>query len=212
MAPTIPLLTPYKMGNFNLSHRVVLAPLTQNRSYGNVPQPHATLYYSQGETEGGLLITEATGVSNTAQGYPENTREFGLKRMSEAWKPIVGKIVHDKVIAFDYKSVAKHLLESDPTPATIKILIQGFGVKSRLEYVQQCLPVSAARMEEHIRLERFFRGPVIADIDGAFDSKVNPVAIACKLSLYHVDYSGWSMIVVRVVYDSAVYEVISENF
>ncbi|GJS50111.1 hypothetical protein Tco_0600232, partial [Tanacetum coccineum] len=29
-------------------------------------------------------------------------------------------------------------------------------------------------MEAHIRLERFFRGPVIADIDGAFDSKFNP--------------------------------------
>ncbi|GJW35351.1 putative 12-oxophytodienoate reductase 11 [Tanacetum coccineum] len=98
MAPTIPLLTPYKMGNFNLSHRVVLAPLTQNRSYGNVPQPHATLYYSQGETEGGLLITEATGVSNTAQGYPE-TPGIWTKEHVEAWKPIV-KDVHDKGCIF----------------------------------------------------------------------------------------------------------------
>ncbi|GKB13108.1 putative 12-oxophytodienoate reductase 11 [Tanacetum coccineum] len=94
MAPTIPLLTPYKMGNFNLSHRVVLAPLTRNRSYGNVPQPHAILYYSQRATEGGLLITEATGVSNTAQGYPE-TPGIWTKEHVEAWKPVVNA-VHEK--------------------------------------------------------------------------------------------------------------------
>ncbi|XP_071696744.1 putative 12-oxophytodienoate reductase 11 [Rutidosis leptorrhynchoides] len=94
MAPTIPLLSPYQMGKFNLSHRVVLAPLTRQRSYGNVPQPHAALYYSQRATEGGLLITEATGVSNTAQGYPE-TPGIWTNEHVEAWKPIVNA-VHDK--------------------------------------------------------------------------------------------------------------------
>ena len=48
--------------------RVVLAPLTRLRSYGNVPQPHAVLYYSQRTSKGGLLIAEAAGVSDTAQG------------------------------------------------------------------------------------------------------------------------------------------------
>ncbi|RZC64341.1 hypothetical protein C5167_008029 [Papaver somniferum] len=91
---TIPLLKPYKMGKHELSHRVVLAPLTRNRSYGNVPQPHAALYYSQRTTNGGLLITEATGVSETAQGYPE-TPGFWTKEHVEAWKPIV-QAVHDK--------------------------------------------------------------------------------------------------------------------
>nr|XP_040253496.2 putative 12-oxophytodienoate reductase 4 [Aegilops tauschii subsp. strangulata] len=67
----IPLLTPHKMGRFELSHRVVLAPLTRCSSYANVPQPHAAAYYSQRATRGGLLIAEATGVSATAQGYPE---------------------------------------------------------------------------------------------------------------------------------------------
>lgn len=90
----IPLLTPYKMGKFNLSHRVVLAPLTRSRSYNNVPQPHAILYYSQRTTDGGLLITEATGVSDTAQGYPE-TPGIWTKEHVEAWKPIV-EAVHKK--------------------------------------------------------------------------------------------------------------------
>ncbi|KAL9448537.1 hypothetical protein AB3S75_015929 [Citrus x aurantiifolia] len=93
-AATIPLLTPYKMGQFNLSHRIVLPPLTRNRSYNNVPQPHAILYYSQRATNGGLLIAEATGVSATAQGYPD-TPGIWTKKQVEAWKPIVDA-VHGK--------------------------------------------------------------------------------------------------------------------
>ncbi|MCO5570843.1 hypothetical protein L7F22_024571 [Adiantum nelumboides] len=91
---SIPLLTPYRMGHLELSHRVVLAPLTRCRSYGNVPQPHAALYYSQRATPGGLLIAEATGVSDTAQGYP-HTPGVWTQEQVEAWKPIV-KAVHDK--------------------------------------------------------------------------------------------------------------------
>eukprot|EP00250_Pteridium_aquilinum_P020521 c24846_g3_i1 orf=8-1246(+) len=95
---TIPLLTPYRMGSFQLSHRVVLAPLTRCRSYGHVPQPHAALYYSQRATPGGFLITEATGVSDTAQGYPHAPGVWKQEQV-EAWKPIV-QAVHDKGAVF----------------------------------------------------------------------------------------------------------------
>ncbi|CAA0827765.1 12-oxophytodienoate reductase 2 [Striga hermonthica] len=94
----IPLLTPYKMGKFELSHRIVLAPLTRQRSYGNVPQPHAVLYYSQRASKGGFILSEATGVSDTAQGYP-NTPGIWTKEQVEAWKPIVDA-VHAKGAVF----------------------------------------------------------------------------------------------------------------
>ncbi|VAI01674.1 unnamed protein product [Triticum turgidum subsp. durum] len=87
----IPLLTPYKMGQLNLAHRIVLAPLTRQRSYGNVPQPHAALYYSQRASAGGLLITEATGVSDTAQGYRDTPGVWTAEHV-EAWKPIVDAV------------------------------------------------------------------------------------------------------------------------
>ncbi|KAF6152382.1 hypothetical protein GIB67_028424 [Kingdonia uniflora] len=70
---------------------VVLAPLTRQRSYNNVPQPHAIIYYSQRTTQGGFLITEATGVSDTAQGYPD-TPGIWTKEQVEAWKPIVDAV------------------------------------------------------------------------------------------------------------------------
>ncbi|TXG53354.1 hypothetical protein EZV62_022523 [Acer yangbiense] len=87
----IPLLTPYKMGSFNLSHRIVMGPLTRQRSYNNVPQPHAILYYSQRSTKGGFLISEATGVSDTAQGFT-HTPGIWTKEQVEAWKPIVDAV------------------------------------------------------------------------------------------------------------------------
>ncbi|GMN32063.1 hypothetical protein TIFTF001_049745 [Ficus carica] len=79
------------MGKFDLSHRVVLAPLTRQKSYHNVPQPHAILYYSQRTSQGSLLIAEATGVSDTAQGYPD-TPGIWTKEQVEAWKPIVDAV------------------------------------------------------------------------------------------------------------------------
>ncbi len=96
----MPLLTPYKQagGKIDLSHRVVLSPMTRCRSYGNVPQPHAALYYTQRATSGGLLITEATGVSDTAQGYPETPGVWTQEHV-EAWKPIVDA-VHRKGALF----------------------------------------------------------------------------------------------------------------
>uniref|UniRef100_A0A0D6QY31 NADH:flavin oxidoreductase/NADH oxidase N-terminal domain-containing protein n=1 Tax=Araucaria cunninghamii TaxID=56994 RepID=A0A0D6QY31_ARACU len=91
---SIPLITTYQMGPFLLSHRVVLAPLTRERSYNYIPQPHAVLYYSQRTTPGGFLITEATGISPSAQGFPD-TPGIWSRDQVEAWKPIVNA-VHEK--------------------------------------------------------------------------------------------------------------------
>ncbi|CAN6340371.1 unnamed protein product [Urochloa humidicola] len=98
MEAAVPLLTPYKMGSFELSHRVVLAPLTRQRSYGNVPQPHAAVYYSQRATKGGFMITEATGVSDTAQGYADTPGIWTPEHVA-AWRPIVDA-VHAKGAVF----------------------------------------------------------------------------------------------------------------
>ena len=62
------LLTPYQMGPFKLSHRIVYAPLTRNRATGTISQPAAVTYYSQRATEGGLMVSEATCVSVSGHG------------------------------------------------------------------------------------------------------------------------------------------------
>ncbi|KAJ0580154.1 putative 12-oxophytodienoate reductase [Helianthus annuus] len=85
------LLTPYKMGKFELSHRVVLAPLTRQRCLGYVPQPPMILYYSQRTSKGGFLIAEAAGVSDISQTSPEMPGIW-TKEQVEGWKPIVDAV------------------------------------------------------------------------------------------------------------------------
>ena len=92
-------MTPYKMGHLELSHRVVLAPMTRCRAdRSGVPQPHAAVYYSQRATRGGLLITEGTSVSPTAQGFPGSPGIWTPEQVA-AWKPIVDA-VHRKGALF----------------------------------------------------------------------------------------------------------------
>ncbi|KAH0637626.1 hypothetical protein KY289_037541 [Solanum tuberosum] len=87
----IPLLTPYKMGRFNLSHRVVMPPMTRNRSHNNTPQPHAIEYYAQRATKGGFLISESASASDISQGSP-NMPGIWTEDQKEAWKPIVDSV------------------------------------------------------------------------------------------------------------------------
>ena len=93
-----PLLTPYKMGKFNLAHRVVLAPVTRCRSYGNMAQPHNALYYAQRAAPGVVLIAEASAVSKMAPRYPPVPGLWSQEQV-EAWKAVVDA-VHAKGALF----------------------------------------------------------------------------------------------------------------
>jgi N-ethylmaleimide reductase len=65
------LFSPVQLGAIHLSHRVVMAPLTRQRSQqpGDIPGPLAVEYYTQRASEGGLIISEATTVAVTGRGY-----------------------------------------------------------------------------------------------------------------------------------------------
>ena len=64
------IFEPYKLGSYELPHRVVMAPLTRSRSRqpGNVPHALNACYYRQ-RASAALIITEATQVSQQGQGY-----------------------------------------------------------------------------------------------------------------------------------------------
>nr|2HS8_A Chain A, 12-oxophytodienoate reductase 3 [Solanum lycopersicum]2HS8_B Chain B, 12-oxophytodienoate reductase 3 [Solanum lycopersicum] len=89
-----PLFSPYKMGKFNLSHRVVLAPMTRCRALNNIPQAALGEYYEQRATAGGFLITEGTMISPTSAGFPHVPGIFTKEQVRE-WKKIVD-VVHAK--------------------------------------------------------------------------------------------------------------------
>src|ERR1700758_1765131 len=72
MSQPTKLLEPYKLGPLTLPNRFVMAPLTRNRAEPGsfVPSPLAVDYYGQ-RASAGLLITEASQVSQQGQGYQD---------------------------------------------------------------------------------------------------------------------------------------------
>ncbi|KAJ4826370.1 12-oxophytodienoate reductase 3 [Turnera subulata] len=85
------LFSPYKMGKFNLSHRVVLAPMTRCRALNGIPNAAMAEYYSQRSTPGGFLITEGTAVSSTAAGFPHIPGIYTEEQV-QAWKRVVDAV------------------------------------------------------------------------------------------------------------------------
>ncbi|RVT52535.1 alkene reductase [Rubrivivax albus] len=64
------LFEPCTVGAWRLPNRVVMAPLTRNRSPGGVPAPRVAAYYAQ-RASAGLLISEATAITQQGQGYAD---------------------------------------------------------------------------------------------------------------------------------------------
>jgi len=89
------LFEPYKLGPITLPNRLVMAPLTRNRAVppGMVPSPLAVDYYGQ-RASAGLLITEATQVSQQGQGY-QDTPGIYSKEQVAGWKKITDR-VHER--------------------------------------------------------------------------------------------------------------------
>ena len=82
------LFTPVKIGDLTLPNRIALAPLTRNRAIdpNTVPSPLAPLYYTQ-RAAAGLLITEASQISQQGQGYAWTPGCFSEPQV-EAWRKV----------------------------------------------------------------------------------------------------------------------------
>jgi N-ethylmaleimide reductase len=92
--PTSKLFEPYKLGAITLPNRAVMAPLTRNRALpGMVPNPLAVEYYGQ-RASAGLLVTEASQVSQQGQGY-QDTPGIYSKEQIAAWRKVTNR-VHER--------------------------------------------------------------------------------------------------------------------
>lgn len=90
------LFQPIKLGDLTISHRVVLAPLTRNKSTSDhVPlTPLVSEYYSQrASVPGTLLITEATFIAAKAGGYNHYPGIWNEAQIS-AWKQVCTTRTH----------------------------------------------------------------------------------------------------------------------
>ncbi len=84
------LFDPFIAGQLSLANRIVMAPLTRNRSPGAVPGPFAADYYRQ-RASAGLLITEATAITQQGQGYADVPGLYAPEQL-QAWKQVTDAV------------------------------------------------------------------------------------------------------------------------
>ena len=95
------LYTPARIGRYDLSHRIALAPMTRLRTLqpGDIPSPMMADFYGQRASQGGLEIIEAASVSIPARSYL-GAASFYHDGQIEGWKAIVDAIHAKGGIAF----------------------------------------------------------------------------------------------------------------
>ncbi len=85
-------------GDLTLKNRVVMAPLTRNRSPKAIPNDLNVVYYEQRATAG-LIVSEGTAITQQGQGYADVPGLYlpealaGWKKVTEAVHARGGKIV-----------------------------------------------------------------------------------------------------------------------
>ncbi|MCL2449772.1 MAG: alkene reductase, partial [Polyangiaceae bacterium] len=81
------------VGELRLPNRILMAPLTRNRSTGSGRVPNALMaeYYAQ-RASAGLIFSEATSVSPEGVGYPRTPGIWSDEQV-DGWRPIV-RAVH----------------------------------------------------------------------------------------------------------------------
>ena len=86
------LFQPFTLGDLTLPNRICMAPLTRNRAPAETlaPQDINALYYKQ-RAGAGLLITEATQVSQQGQGYDLTPGMFSSEQAA-GWRKVTDAV------------------------------------------------------------------------------------------------------------------------
>jgi len=83
------LLKPFTLKTLQLKSRVVMAPMTRNRSPKNIPGAEVANYYKRrAENHVALIITEGAVVDAAGHAYPDAPNFFGEKAL-KGWERIV---------------------------------------------------------------------------------------------------------------------------
>lgn len=88
--PVAPLFQPFPLGRITLSNRIVMAPMTRQRSPNGVPgQDVADYYRRRAEGGAGLLITEGAFIDHPgANAFPDGPDFFGEAALA-GWRHVV---------------------------------------------------------------------------------------------------------------------------
>ena len=87
---TSTLFETVRAGDLTLANRIVMAPLTRNRAPDAIPTALMAEYYTQRATAG-LLISEATAISQQGQGYSDVPGLYGTEQL-DGWKHVTQSV------------------------------------------------------------------------------------------------------------------------
>ena len=121
---SIDLFAPYRLGPLELANRIVMAPMTRNRTPDTVPAAMNAEYYAQ-RASAGLIITEGVQPSAVGQGYP-GTPGLHNDAQTEGWRAVAdavhgrgGKIIAQLMHAGRISHPS--LIDTDPVaPSAVK--------------------------------------------------------------------------------------------
>ena len=104
----INLFKPLKVGNFEVTEPIALAPLTRFRAPNHLVTDLQPVYYSQrSSSPGTLLISEATFISEAASGYDTAPGIYNEEQV-KAWSKVTNAMHAKQLIflhsALDYQS------------------------------------------------------------------------------------------------------------
>ncbi|MEQ1537441.1 MAG: alkene reductase [Sphingorhabdus sp.] len=85
---TTSLFDPIQLGAISAPNRILMAPLTRGRSTaGHVPNTALKAEYYSQRAGAGLIISEATGITQEGMGWPYGPGIWSTEQL-EAWKPV----------------------------------------------------------------------------------------------------------------------------
>lgn len=85
------LFDPIRLGAIAAPNRILMAPLTRGRATrGHVPTPMMAEYYAQ-RAGAGLIISEATGISQQGLGWPYAPGLWSAEQVA-AWRPVTDAV------------------------------------------------------------------------------------------------------------------------
>lgn len=177
------LFKPIKLGDIELSHRVVLAPLTRLRSAAETFVPNvelATEYYSQrSKTPGTLVITEGILVSKFVSGFFDGVSGIWSDEQVEAWTVIFKRVKenHSFVVVQLYglgRQAIPDILAKDGIPYKAATAGEYIVDKSAYNYEEKAIesgnPLGALTVEEieqHIKdFIQAGKNSILAGADG----------------------------------------------
>lgn len=166
------LLTPVKLGRYQLKNRVVMAPLTRRRATNqHVPTEIMATHYAQ-RAGAGLIIAEATNISPQGTGYMNSPGIYTTEQV-KVWKKITAA-VHEKegrifLQLWHVGRISHPLLQIDGALPVSSSAIKANGTQNTSEGPKEMVVPRALEIFEISKIIQDFKQASLDAIEAGFD-------------------------------------------